>query len=191
MEEAPVFCEEGWQLVFAGGKNCFGAESCYSLVEGEMLGIAWALDKARMFTLGCEDLLVSTDHQPLVAILGNKKLEDIPNPRLVRLKEKTLRYRFTIKHTPGKYNRGADAFSRAGKREKADICLINEMDDEDEDEWSLNEWGSAMAACVMEPVEVVTTAGYVTLDESVITVQEVAENCEKDEEFFAVREPLL
>ena len=76
------------------------------------MAVAWALEKAGVFTLGCPDLLVVTDHQPLTCILGDKSLEDIPNPRLVRLKEKTLRYKFTIQHCPGKWNRGPDAFSR-------------------------------------------------------------------------------
>ena len=46
------------------------------------MGVVWSLDKAKMFTLGCHDLLVMVDHQPLIAILGDRSLTDIPNPRL-------------------------------------------------------------------------------------------------------------
>ena len=39
-------------------------------------------------------------------------MEDIENTRLENLKEKTLRYRFTIVHVPGVKNKVADATSR-------------------------------------------------------------------------------
>jgi len=61
-----------------------------------------------MFVLGCPNLIVVSDHRPLLAILNDRSLEGIPNPRLFRLKERTLRYRFTIQHTAGKWHRGPD-----------------------------------------------------------------------------------
>ena len=66
-------------------------------VEGEALAIVDALDKARYFILGCPDLTiltVITDHKPLVKLFGDRSLNDIPNPRLLRLKERSLRYKF-------------------------------------------------------------------------------------------------
>ena len=125
MAKAPVCCQEGWKLIFAGGKMCSPAESRYAPIEGEAMAVAWALERAGVFTLGCPDLLVVTDHKPLVCILGDKALEDIPNPRLVRLKEKTLRWKFQIQHCPGKWNRGPDAFSRMERH--ADRATIGEM----------------------------------------------------------------
>ena len=65
-----------------------------------------------MFVMGCKDLVIITDHEPLVGILGDRALADITNPCLTMLKEKTLRYRFTIQHNPGKWHRGSDAVSR-------------------------------------------------------------------------------
>ena len=59
----------------------------YAPIEGEVLGVVWSLEKARMFTLGCPNLLVTVDHEPLISILGDKGLADIPNPRLYRFKE--------------------------------------------------------------------------------------------------------
>ena len=56
--------------------------------------------------------MIATDHKPLLKILGDRKLEDIPNPRLVQLKEKTLRWQFTIRHIPGKIHIGPDTMSR-------------------------------------------------------------------------------
>ena len=63
LEKAPRCCNEGWQIVFAGSKKCLGTGSRYAPVEVEALGVAWSLEKARMFTLGCPNLLVTTDQQ--------------------------------------------------------------------------------------------------------------------------------
>ena len=63
--------------------------------------------------LGCEKLLVVVvDHKPLVKLLADRALDNIPNPRLRNLKEKTLCYRFRITHVPGMKNKTADAISR-------------------------------------------------------------------------------
>ncbi|CAL4111798.1 unnamed protein product, partial [Meganyctiphanes norvegica] len=57
------------------------------------------------------------DHKPLLKIFGDRCLEDIPNPRLRNLKEKTLSYRFQMIHIPGNTGKGgsldSDAFRRA------------------------------------------------------------------------------
>ena len=111
-EITPVCCPDGWVLVLCCSRYTSPAESRYSPVEGECLGVAWALSKAKYFVLGCENLVVAVDHKPLLGILGDKQLEDIDNTRLENLKEKTLRYRFTIVHVPGVKNKVADAASR-------------------------------------------------------------------------------
>ena len=111
-KKAPVCCPDGWKLVFAGSRFCTPAESRYAPIEGEAAAIAWSLEKCRMFILGCPSLIVTTDHQPLVAILGQRSLADVTNPRLFKIKERTLRYRFSIQHNPGRWQRGPDAMSR-------------------------------------------------------------------------------
>ena len=112
MEDAPNCCRGGWHLVFAGSRFTTDAESRYAPVEGEALAVAYGLEKCRMFTLGCEDLLVATDHKPLVKILRDSSLDNIKNPRLFNLKEKTLLYRYKIKHVPGSWHHAPDACSR-------------------------------------------------------------------------------
>ena len=89
------------------------AEAKYVPIEGECLGVANALYKTRYYTQGCDKLIVGTDHKPLVPILDDRDLETIDNPRLMRLKEKTLEWRFIIKHIPGRLLGGPDAFSRS------------------------------------------------------------------------------
>ena len=110
--KAPVCCKDGWKLVFAGSRFTSDAESRYSPTEGEALAIAWSLQHARMFVLGCKDLMVSTDHRPLLGILKDRDLNSISNPRIFNLKEKTLPFTFNVQYNPGKWHRGPDAFSR-------------------------------------------------------------------------------
>ena len=77
-------------LVLCNSRYTQPAESRYSPLEGECLGVAWSLKKAKYFVLGCETLVVAVDHKPLLGVLGDKCLEDIENTRLANLKEKTL-----------------------------------------------------------------------------------------------------
>ena len=107
---APLCCKDGWSLVFAGSRFTRGAELGYAPTEYEPLAVAWSLEHARMFVLGC--LIVSTDRQPLLGILRDRDLSSIGNPRLLNLKQRTLPYQFTIQHNPGKWHRGPDAMSR-------------------------------------------------------------------------------
>ena len=100
--DEPWCCQTGWKLTFASNRYTHNAEENYAPVEGEALAVAWALDKARHFVLGCNDLIVATDHNPLLKVLGDRKMEDIKNPRLYNLKEKTLPFLFRITHVPGK-----------------------------------------------------------------------------------------
>ena len=110
--KAPLCCKDGWKLVFAGSRFTRGAERNYAPTEGEALAVAWSLEHARMFVLGCEHLLISTDHKPLIGILGNRELSSISNSRILGLKQRTLPYQFTTRHNPGKWHRGPDAMSR-------------------------------------------------------------------------------
>ena len=187
MEKAPVCCKEGWRLIFAGSKKCSPAEARYAPIEGEALAVAWSLEKARLFTLGCPDLLVTTDHQPLVCILGDKALEEIPNPRLLRLKEKTLRFQFNIQYCPGKWNRGADAFSRA-KVKVGRIMASHHNIDDDWDDGELEELGAAVAACDISDPE--ATVNMVS-EEVSVTIEELAREGHKDKEFLAVEKAVM
>ena len=98
--------------MFAGSRFTRGAEPRYSPTEGEALAVAWALNHAYMFTMGCPNILVSTDHLPLLGIFNDKPLENIKNHRLVRLKEQTMRFDFHTQYNKGKWHRAPDALSR-------------------------------------------------------------------------------
>ena len=98
--------------MLAGSRFLSSAEQRYAPIEGEALAVAWALEQSKYFTQGCEHLMVVTDHKPLVKILGDRTLDEITNTRLFRLKQRTLPWRFSIAHMPGKSNHAADATSR-------------------------------------------------------------------------------
>ena len=104
-------CREGWRITLVGSRFTHAAESRYAPIEGEALAVADALDKARHFVLGCKNLTIAVDHRPLLKIFGDRSL-DISNTRLRNLKEKTLRYRFTMSYIPGVKNRAPDTLSR-------------------------------------------------------------------------------
>jgi len=108
----PDCCEDGWQVTLAGSRFLIGPEQRYVAIEGEALALAWALEQTRYFTLGCENLIVATDHQPLIGIFGDKELDKISNPRIFRLKQRTLWWFFEIAYLPGRTNMAADAVSR-------------------------------------------------------------------------------
>ena len=144
----PKCCTDGWKLVLAGGRFTKPAESRYSPVEGEMLGVVEGLYKAKHFVLGCEKLIVAVDHKPLLGLLNDKSLAEIDNPRLLMLKEKTLWFNFQVMWVPGRTNSGPDfmsrvrndttkqarincilGFSRTKKKEaRSDDVQINEVD---------------------------------------------------------------
>ena len=77
----PYCCSGGWKVVLAGSRFTKGAESRYAPVEGEALAVVWSLEAARHYTLGNPKLVIATDHKPLLKVLGDRKLEDIDNPR--------------------------------------------------------------------------------------------------------------
>ena len=112
MNSAPVCCRDGWKLVFAGSRFTKGAETRYAPTEGELLAISWALNHSHVFTKGSPNLVVVTDHKPLLGILNDKPLNDIKNPRIIRLKEQTLSFNFKVMYNRGKWQRGPDALSR-------------------------------------------------------------------------------
>ena len=95
----------------AGSRFFKLSESRYAVVEGA-LTIVWALEQSQYFTQGCNDLLILTDHKPLVNLFCDRTLDEISNPRLFRLKQRTLLWRFSIHHKPGKLNFAPDAMSR-------------------------------------------------------------------------------
>ena len=108
----PTCCPGGWKICLVGSCFTSPAESRYAPIEGEALAVVYGLHQTRYYILGCSNLIIATDHKPLLRILNDRALVDIENKRLLNLKEKTLAYRFTVVHVPGNKNSGPDAASR-------------------------------------------------------------------------------
>ena len=106
--------DESWRPVQAGSRFLTSAETRYAMIELEMLAIAWACAKTRIFTEGLPRKLfeIWTDHAPLVPILEKQTLPDIANRRLQRLKMKVEHLTFKTVWVKGSNNGEADALSR-------------------------------------------------------------------------------
>ena len=108
----PGCCDNGWQTVYVGSRFCTSAESRYAPIEGEMLAAVWAMGKCKFFLLGMKSFILAMDHKPLISMLGPQPILDIPNPRLVSCKIKSLMYSFMPTHIPGKLHVVPDSLSR-------------------------------------------------------------------------------
>lgn len=110
--DTPNCCEGGWKITLAGSRFLRPSEQRYAPIEGEALAIAWALEDTKFFTIGCDKLIIATDHKPLTKIFSDRSLDDITNTRIFRLKQRTLMWRFNVIHIPGKLIPASDATSR-------------------------------------------------------------------------------
>ena len=126
-------CPDGWKVTLAGSRFLTPTEKNYAPVEGEALAVAWSLEQTRFFTMGCNDLLMIVDHKPLTKIFGDRRLDEICNPRLFRLKRRTLMWRFDIEYKRGSKNPFADAMSRH-PNEYAELASLSLMSTEDVEE---------------------------------------------------------
>ena len=81
----------------------------YSPTAKECLAVSDSLNRTKYYVLGCPCLIIATDHKPLVQILGNKNVCD---PRLLRLKEKTLSFNYGIIPIAGNNHLGTNSMSR-------------------------------------------------------------------------------
>ena len=155
--KAPFCCKGGWKLALCGSRHLTDAETGYAIVEGEDAAVVWYLRKARLFSLGCPNFLLVTDHRPLVRLFGDRSLKDIANPRLIRLKEKTLQDSFNVKYIPGKKNSAADTLSRYPVvRSKATVV-------DDEENGLLNE--TCIASMTSSLADDVITVDWGTVSE--------------------------
>ena len=104
--------ESGARLPIAYASRALtGTESRCAVIEQEALGVTWAVEMFSSYVLG-KEIVIETDHKPLVPLLGSKNLYDMP-PRIQRFRMRLMRYFYTIVHVPGKDNVTADALSRA------------------------------------------------------------------------------
>lgn len=104
--------ESVWLTVQAGSRFLTDTESRYAVIELEMLAVAWATSKCRVFLAGLPCFEVVTDHNPLVPVLNTHRLDEIENPRLQRLRTRLMAYNFTARWLKGSKHMAADSLSR-------------------------------------------------------------------------------
>ena len=107
----PFCCRSGWQITLVGSRFTNTAESNYKPIEGEALAVTYALEHAKHFVLGCTNLIIATDHKPLLGVFKSTSLNKW-SKRVHDLKEKTYAYRFTVFHVSGAKHKATDAISR-------------------------------------------------------------------------------
>ena len=188
-------CGKGhWKLVYAGSKRTNESQRKYCPTEGECLAAAYGLNRCRMYTLGCRNLILATDHNPLTGILNDRRLDSIENPRILKLKEKALAFDFRIVYVKGGSNaiKAADALSR-----HAVHC-----DDETEDFDNIENIAQAHAVHQASAIESVTWSSVrkaaLVDDESVALVNLIMEGFPMSKEdlpdslkrFWSMREEL-
>jgi hypothetical protein len=66
------------------------------VVELEATAIAWTVNACKRYLLGCPHFTIFIDHHPLVGVFL-KDMNVIDNPRLIRICEKLLGYKFDVK----------------------------------------------------------------------------------------------
>ena len=71
-----------------------------------------AILKCHVFLSGLQHFQVITDHNPLIPILNNHRLDEIENPRLQQLRTRVMGYNFTAQWLKGSNNNPPDALSR-------------------------------------------------------------------------------
>ena len=87
-----------------------GVEQRYAQIEKEALATTWACERFSDFLIG-KTFHIETDHKPLVSLLGQKTLDELP-PRIQRFRMRLMRFRYSISHVPGKDLITADTLSR-------------------------------------------------------------------------------
>ena len=87
------------------------------------MAVADSLHKSRHFVLGCKNLIVAVDNLPLLGLLNARSLADIPNRRILALKEKILWFQFEVVHMPGGMHCGPDYMSRNGQEDRTTVTL--------------------------------------------------------------------
>ena len=106
--------DERWLPVAYASRAMTTTESRYAQIEKEALATTWACERFSSYVLG-KQIILETDHKPLVPLLTYKHLDNLP-PRILRFRLRLMRFDYHISHVPGKYLYTADALSRAPTR---------------------------------------------------------------------------
>lgn len=103
--------QDGLPISYAS-KVLTSAQRSYAQIEKEMLSILFACRRFDQYICGKNDVMVETDHQPLIRIAARNQLSDAPK-RLQAMLLALQRYNLKLKYTKGSEMHIADFLSRA------------------------------------------------------------------------------
>ena len=104
-----------------------GAEKHYAQKEKECLVSVWTCEKLSRYLYGLESFKVLTDHKPLVPLINQKTLDEVPI-RCQRLLIRMMRFNPLAVYTPGKSLLIADTLSRHPLAETEQSDLDEEVE---------------------------------------------------------------
>ncbi len=171
--------DKNWHLIEARSRSITETEARYAMVELELLGVRWAMKRARHFLFGLPTFTLVVDHQPLVSILNRQTLDSIDNPRLQRLKTDINAYQFRTIWKQGKEHKIADALSRAP---------VDDPQEEDlDDEQALFGCGQQMVQINAVSIERELNEGTDCTRLADPILQELRERAQEDPEYTALQ----
>ncbi|CAK1595202.1 unnamed protein product [Parnassius mnemosyne] len=123
--------QKGMPVCYAS-KSLSKAEQRYAQIEKELYACVFACERCHAYIYGRTDVVIETDHKPLVSII-KKPIVDSPS-RLQRMLLKLQRYTFKLVYKAGKHLFIADALSRAYEPEPALSVQVSSADYTQHDE---------------------------------------------------------
>ena len=118
---------------------------------------------------------VFTDHNPLIPILNNHRLDKIDNPRLQHLRAKLMAFNFTAVWCKGRTNKAPDVLSRSPVLEPCREDALAECDEENRPDLSILE----------------LRALHAEGESGSIRLQELRAQASQDEEYQQLKEVIL
>lgn len=101
--------QDGQPVEYAS-RTLSASQTRYAQIEKEMLAIQFGLERFHQYVYG-QQVIVETDHKPLLGIM-KKPIAEV-SPRLQRMRLRCLRYDFTLEYKQARELILADALSRA------------------------------------------------------------------------------
>ena len=113
------------RLISCGSRALNEHEVNYSVTELEMLAVVWSVKQCKYYLHGSSFTCVS-DHRSLLGVF-KKKLADIDNSRLLRLRLKLTEYDITLAWIPGAMHKLPDALSRMkiAQDKSPQVCCVS------------------------------------------------------------------